>query len=80
MEILTCVYVCVCGCVFFPEMTGYGNTFTWVYTRYVPCFTMFEREFVAAAKDSTAALRQCADQHLFCSNKRGIQTFLKSGF
>lgn len=47
---------------------------------HVPCFTMFEREFGAAAKNPPAALRQSADQHLFCSNKRGIQTFLKSGF
>lgn len=48
--------MCV-GFFFFFEMTGYGNTFTWVYTSYVLCFTMFEREFVAAAKDSTATLR-----------------------
>lgn len=44
-----------------------------------PCFTVFEREFVAA-KDSTATLRQSMDQHLFRGNRCGIQTFLKSGF
>ena len=66
---LPCVYLLsdaywgkagVCVCVSSFEMTGYGNT--WVHTHsyslsYILHPTMFEREFAAAAKDSTARAR-----------------------